>query len=354
MAQRITQLDGVRGIAILTVMVHNLNAFTFRPFSYLTTYGWMGVDLFFVLSGFLITGILLDTKKSERYFKNFYVRRCLRIWPLYYALLLTIFVLIPLVRHQEAQAIFQKSDPWWSFFFFLQNFLVPIPTNSFGPLGVTWSLAVEELFYLVWPMFVRFRSSEQLRRVAWGIILLSPALRLFLSLHNRIIYSNPFCRLDGMMAGALLALLVRMPSERPFRFTQYAWVILPGCACAAVATEQLGARWLTFSMAITASAALIYLALFSTNAWLKYILNGRYLTFTGTISYGLYLLHKFPYDIMKAMKINAHPTVVFLAAFAGAYLLATLSWNLLEKPFLRLKSLFEDPPTKTVELVVAG
>jgi peptidoglycan/LPS O-acetylase OafA/YrhL len=345
MAQRIPQLDGVRGIAILAVMVHNLGAFSIRPFSYLTTYGWMGVDLFFVLSGFLITGILLDTKRSERYFKNFYVRRCLRIWPLYYAILLCVFVVVPLVRHQEAFPIFQRSSPWWSYVFFLQNFLVATPTGAFGPLGVTWSLAVEELFYLVWPLFVRLLSTSQLWRLAWGVLVFSPVLRLYLSRHDILIYSNPFCRLDGLMAGALLAILVRKAAVLQGAFTKYVWAILVGAASLAIVSEQLSTRWFTFSMTVVASAALVYLALYSTRAWLRYLLTSRFLTYTGIISYGLYLLHKLPYDFMKAMHVNLNPTVAFLAIAACSYLLALLSWNLLEKPFLKLKVLFDAPRT---------
>src|SRR6201993_3521040 len=100
MPKKIPQLDAVRGIAILVVLVHNLSGFSFPPLSLITNYGWMGVDLFFVLSGFLITGILLDSKSSENYFRNFYARRCLRIWPLYYAVLLFMFVILPLLRPQ--------------------------------------------------------------------------------------------------------------------------------------------------------------------------------------------------------------------------------------------------------------
>jgi len=105
----------------------------------------MGVGLFFVLSGFLITGILLDTKSSKAYFRNFYARRCLRIWPLYYSMLLIMFVFVPLLHPQSAAEIFRRANPWWSYPF-LQNFLVADPSLSVGPLGVSWSLAVEELF----------------------------------------------------------------------------------------------------------------------------------------------------------------------------------------------------------------
>lgn len=344
MGQRIPQLDGVRGMAILLVMVHNLDAFSVSPFSYLTTYGWMGVDLFFVLSGFLITGILLDTKESERYFKNFYVRRCLRIWPLYYAVLLSVFVALPMVRHRLTVDILRTAAPRWSYFLFLQNFLVAAPTRALGPLGVTWSLAVEELFYLVWPLVVRFLSIKQLQALAWGIVVVSPLLRLFSSWHGVQIYSNPFCRLDGLMAGAILALLARRSVTAQPRFRAFAWVVMVCAAFLAVVSEQFSTRWFTFSMVVLASAALVYLALYSKAKWFHHLLTNRFLIFTGIISYGLYMLHKFPYDFMKAMHLDLHPTVAFLPITLCAYLLAILSWTLLEKPFLRLKAKFEFTP----------
>src|SRR5215472_3093603 len=133
MRQKIPQLDAVRGLAILVVMMHNISPK--YPVFYsqkLFSNGWMGVDLFFVLSGFLITGILVDTKTSEGYFKNFYVRRCLRIWPLYFSLLFFMFVLVRYVSPSEARAVVQQSSPWWAYPLFLQNFLIPIPTNGAG------------------------------------------------------------------------------------------------------------------------------------------------------------------------------------------------------------------------------
>src|SRR5205085_4680990 len=110
MQQKIPQLDGIRGVAILVVILHNSGRFP-RLFAN----GWMGVDLFFVLSGFLITGILLDTKHADNYFGNFYARRCLRIWPLYCALLVFMFAIVPRLGAAEARMVFEKSSPWWAY-----------------------------------------------------------------------------------------------------------------------------------------------------------------------------------------------------------------------------------------------
>jgi peptidoglycan/LPS O-acetylase OafA/YrhL len=310
--------------------------------SLITNYGWMGVDLFFVLSGFLITGILLDSRSSENYFRNFYARRCLRIWPLYYSALVFMFVIVPLVRPQDAPELFQRSYPWWSYPFFLQNFLVAAPASAAGPLGVSWSLAVEELFYLVWPFFVRFLSVGRLQFIAWTVLLLSPWLRLFFLTRHWIIYSNPFCRLDGMMAGALLAILVRKSGFAPGRLLNPAWIVFLVAAPLAITTAAYDVMWLAFSMAVVASASFVFVALFSASTWFRAFLTNRLLTFTGTISYGLYLLHKIPDDAFKRLHFkDSHPIAAFWAAVVLSYLLAIASWNLLEKPFLNLKRFFQ-------------
>lgn len=342
MPKKIPQLDAVRGIAILVVLVHNLNGFSFPPLSLITNYGSMGVDLFFVLSGFLITGILLDSKSSENYFQNFYARRCLRIWPLYYCVLVLMFVVVPLVLPKDAHEVFRRSSPWWSYPFFLQNFLVAAPVLAVGPLGVSWSLAVEELFYLVWPFFVRFLSIERLQLLAWIALLVSPPLRAFLLTRHWLIYSNPFCRLDGMMAGALVAILVRKSGFAPMRFVKLAWIVFLCAVPLALTTAAYGVMWLAFSMAVLASASFVYLALFASETWFRTLLTNRFLMFSGTISYGLYLLHKIPEDVFKRFHWKeAHPMAVFWAAVVISYLLAIASWNFLEKPFLGLKRFFE-------------
>ncbi|HWY06324.1 MAG TPA: acyltransferase [Candidatus Acidoferrales bacterium] len=350
MRQKIPQLDAVRGIAILIVLAHNLHGFSSLPLSYLTVYGWMGVDLFFVLSGFLITGILLDSKASANYFRNFYARRCLRIWPLYYSVLVLMFVIVPLARPQDAAELFQRSAPWWSYPFFLQNFLVAAPAVAVGPLGVSWSLAVEELFYLVWPFFVRILSTDRLQLLAWTALLVSPLLRLFFLARHWIIYSNPFCRLDGMMAGALLAILLRKPGFAPGRLLKLAWVVFLVAAPLAITTAAYEALWLAFSLAAIASASFVFLGLYATNTWFQALLTNRFLMFTGTISYGLYLLHKIPDDALKRLHIKeAHPIAAFWAAVGISYLLAIVSLNLLEKPFLNLKRFFETKPNGRLE-----
>ncbi len=308
--------------------------------------GWMGVDLFFVLSGFLITGILLNTKQSGGYFKNFYVRRCLRIWPLYYSLIFFMFVVVRFLNRSEYQDVLRTSSPWWAFPLFLQNFLLPVSTNAAGPLGVTWSLAIEEQFYAVWPLVVRFCSRTQLRRIAIAEICISPALRYYLALHRVDLYTNVFCRLDGLMAGALLALLVRAENFVAAKFLKRAWILLVAAAALAFGMEAHHARWIVFSFTALASASFIYVSMFSKRKWLQAVMNNRFLIYTGTISYGLYLLHKIPFGIVQTLHLDRNPYLPLPIIFVASFALAALSWNLLEKPFLNLKRFFESKPIR--------
>jgi peptidoglycan/LPS O-acetylase OafA/YrhL len=341
--KKIPQLDAVRGIAVLLVLLHNTDQYPALHLHLISDNGWMGVDLFFVLSGLLITGILLDTKQSDGYFRNFYARRCLRIWPLYYSVLLFMFVIVPVLRPSESHTVFAaRSSPWWSYPVFLQNFLVPIPTMATGALAVTWSLAVEEQFYLLWPLVVRFCTEAQLRKIAIAVICISPAVRFYLSQHQVVIYSNTFCRLDGLMAGALLALVIRSANFSPSKLLTRAWIaLLLSAPLALVIETTFHARWIVFSLTALASVSFIYLALFSTQKWLHFLLTNRFLVYTGTISYGIYLLQKIPMDAAKTFHLDQHQFLALPITTAATYAMAALSWNLLERPVLRLKRFFE-------------
>jgi peptidoglycan/LPS O-acetylase OafA/YrhL len=343
MKKKIPQLDAVRGIAVLLVLLHNTDVYPSLHLHLISANGWMGVDLFFVLSGLFITGILLDTKESDGYFRNFYARRCLRIWPLYYSLLLFMFVIVPILRPSEGHAVFEaRSSPWWAYPIFIQNFLIPIPTQATGALAVTWSLAVEEQFYLVWPLVVRFCNEAQLRRIAIAVICISPALRFYLVRHQVNIYSNTFCRLDGLMAGALLAIVIRSGSFVPSKLLTRAWIALLVSAPLALGIETaFDTKWIVLSLTALASVSFIYLALFSTQKWLHSLLTNRFLVYSGTISYGIYLLQKIPLDAAKTFHLDKHRFLALPLTAAATYAMATLSWNLLEKPALRLKRFFE-------------
>jgi peptidoglycan/LPS O-acetylase OafA/YrhL len=356
--EKIPQLDALRGIAILLVIAHNatLHYGTTSYLHPLFDRGWMGVDLFFVLSGFLISGILLDTKESPNYFKNFYARRVLRIWPLYYCLLAFMFVVLPHASASQGVAIFAKSSPWWAYPFFLQNFLLPLSTDAAGPLGVTWSLAIEEQFYLVWPIIVRFLSKRQVAILAMVEIAASPFLRYFLEAHHVHIYANFFCRLDGLMLGAFLAALVRSKDFVRERYIGLALAVLAVATPLAVIMDLRRAEWIVFTFTSLAAGAIVYLAMFWQQKWFQWPLANRFLLFTGTISYGLFLLHKIAFAGVDGLHVNSvkHPLLTLGVIVVGSYVLAITSWNVLEHPFLRLKRFFALRRRATPASVVSG
>jgi peptidoglycan/LPS O-acetylase OafA/YrhL len=338
---RVPQLDAVRGVAILIVMVHNISLkYPLLGSEVWAKDGWMGVDLFFALSGFLITGILLDTKEAGKYFENFYVRRILRIWPLYYALLFFMFVVMRFLSRTEYAKVLETASSWWAFPLFLQNFLLPTVINAAGPLAVTWSLAIEEQFYVVWAPVVRFFSVKNLWRVAIAEMCLSPGLRYFLAPRHVDLYTNVFCRLDGLMAGAVLALLVRGEGFLPGRWLNRAWILLVAGGALAIGTEALHARWIVFTFTALASAGFIFVAMYSAQKWLQAVMANRFLRYSGIISYGLYLLHKIPFGAVQVLHLDRRTWVPFPFILVTSYALATVSWNVLEKPFLRLKRYF--------------
>src|SRR5580658_7786517 len=182
--RRIPQLDGLRGVAIAMVLAYhyadsviNDGPRFMKPLLRATCLGWSGVDLFFVLSGFLIGGILLDARESSNYFRVFYRRRAFRILPLYFAFLALVFLPVH----------FQSDIPWRACIFFYQNFWMALH-NRLGEytLNPTWSLAVEEQFYLTLPVLIYFVRPRRLIWIVCGGIIFAPLMRLaiFIAKHG--------------------------------------------------------------------------------------------------------------------------------------------------------------------------
>jgi len=372
-AQHLPALDGVRGFAVLGVACSHLfpaNPHSaFEAFAHNTfAFGANGVDLFFVLSGFLITGILYDSLPDPGFFRKFYARRILRIFPLYYGVL-AVYALAALVFG------LQFHHELLSFALYLQNSnLVAQSIRDYHgptalPLGHFWSLAIEEQFYLVWPVTIfLLRKRRRLLIFCAASLLVCPLLRFVLLLHGVgyfVIGSNTVCRADSLLAGGALALLFRSRfHDRVLRAG--AWIFLAGGAVDALMTilvhhglilhTMTGFRFFLafdFSAIAVASAGLIALALRSPLvAGLCTLSPMRWL---GKYSYGIYVFHLilfFYLDKPLRSFIAAHLTpdkgveilltgvLVFFLSLIAAY----LSYNLYEKPFLRLKRFFDYRP----------
>lgn len=376
----IPELDGVRGLAILVVMICHFNLFYKPAYQFehglktLLSTGWWGVDLFFVLSGFLITGILLDAKGSSHYFRNFYVRRVLRIFPLYYGFLFALFVLAPLLHPPAPGGRFAGwLDSQWWFWSYLSNyqFLFPEWVRP-SLLSHFWTLAVEEQFYLFWPAVVLLTSRKGLIRVCLFCVAGSLLFRLWLhwmGVDPRAGYRLTPARLDTLAIGALLAVLVRDQGawDRVRRYAPKAIVAaLVGVALLSIPTRGMAQssiqmQTLGYPLLAVISAALIVFAVdpLAQSTGLVRFFRTRVMRVLGKYSYAIYVFH-FPLTAVlwrAGLTIETFPRVagsqlpgaIAFTSIASAITLgvALLSWNLYEKHFLRLKRFFPRGEART-------
>lgn len=327
MAKRITQLDGVRALAIAAVFIHH--AFKAKLL-------WMGVDLFFILSGFLITGILIEAKHKGLglYFGHFYQRRVRRIIPAYLLLLVVTSILFGLawMRH-------------WYLYAFLMNFLVafsiPYPTS----LSVLWSLAVEEQFYLIWPFVVYFLSEEMLVWAAGALVFLAPVMRWELTPHfanHWAIYTLTPFRMDTLAMGALIAIVWRRNRSLIERFGFFGPIFSVGALATLIVLSRTthitttgntpqGNLWI-FELTLLISLGIILWAL---SGKAVAILNLAPLRYLGRISYSVYLIHLTVITVLE-QHLSSRVSIA-TAAFAISILYATVSWFVMERPLLQQK-----------------
>jgi peptidoglycan/LPS O-acetylase OafA/YrhL len=374
-------LDGLRGLAILPVLfAHFMRLQPTTPFERLLSRGaatgWVGVDLFFVLSGFLITGILLDAKGGERYFRNFYLRRAIRIFPLYYGSLLLVFFGLPhlhILGAAQTRDLLHSQGWYWSYLANVRIALAGSWATSFE-LEHFWSLAVEEQFYLVWPLVVWLLSRKRLKTVCLGAVLGSLTLRLILRASGQpslVSYVLTPSHLDPLAAGAWLALVVREPGGLDWLRARIRPMLVVGTvgvvAIVATARGPVLASLAMLSvgyplLALTCAALLLGALTGPEGSLVGRLWRSRPLGFFGRLSYGLYVLH----PLLMGLVVLLGFDVPWFAERAGSQLLgqamftglmmafsaavALVSWHLWEQPFLRLKSLVPMRPPSPLQL----
>ena len=355
--ERIAALDGVRGLAILGVLVmHSLYIGPLlgldvmaHPYARVAWLGWSGVDVFFVLSGFLITAILVRSKGSPRYFRNFYMRRALRIFPLYY---LVVGLLLFALPDRAA-----GGDDVLPHLLYYQNFRYAFPHGPQDPaLEVTWSLAIEEQFYLLWPLLVWLLSLRGLRALCVALILGAVGLRLLLVAQGveRTHFLTP-CRLDTLAAGALLAVSPRPPAWLGWLAAPLgvAGLIATAFSCGvslpvAPAMQQVG-------LVCTLLMGVGVLTLARSSAVLQPVFSFAPLRLLGAYSYCIYLTHMLVVERLAselqalgpelAAALQGWPPVLLTGAFTLAVVAASLalglvSYHAFERWFLALKRYF--------------
>jgi peptidoglycan/LPS O-acetylase OafA/YrhL len=361
-------LDGVRGLAILLVLAHNLDLMeTYRGLighwlKWNMDIGWVGVQLFFVLSGFLITHGLIANRTAPDYYQTFYMRRVLRIFPLYYAVLLFTFGVLAVVNLQPPLVAADAPNQIW-FWLYLSNWTGP--AGICGPsLPHFWSLAVEEQFYLVWPLVVRHATSRQLLRFCGVVFAASFALRwgmVAIGTNPEAIYESSLSRMDALAIGAAAAAAFSMPTvaaQLSLRRNRILVASLLLGLVGLVATRgyprvlPIG-QTMGYSVLALVFAGLIVAAVAADNAgaggWAAY-LRLRPLRALGKYSYAMYIFHKPLHDwiafpLLKASAIRyidspwvslAYVMIVGTICFG----MAVLSYHLFEKHFLKLKDRF--------------
>ena len=377
LSTRCRPLDGVRGLAVLLVLCYDclklpsgggaVSLLTRK----LAGSGWTGVDLFFVLSGFLITGILLDTRGRAGYWKSFLLRRAVRIFPLYYLTLAGVFVVIPFLAARGVSAVSDwiphslLQDQLW-YWTYLQNWLFAL--NGAWPDGRVlnhfWSLAVEEQFYLVWPLVVAVLSPRGLRRLCLAVCAGALLLRIGILHHSGPgvgCYVLTITRADSLCLGALLALLLRDSRfvERwgwaapSLLFASMATLVLidsqfPILKGASVGAYSIGHTLIGLTFACLIAAAVLVPATHP----LARCLSLAPLLHLGKYSYAIYVFHRAVYAGVLQLPLPdalapLHGWVVFGLTILGSLAAAHVCWRLVEQPALSLKRYFPRPDQST-------
>ncbi len=371
-------LDGLRGTAILLVLVshfvpagfatpdHGIPRILFKA----VEAGWIGVDLFFVLSGFLITGILYRAKGQRRFFLNFYARRTLRIFPLYFAFLTVAVVILPWLFPSSVRlAGWQALSPW--FWTYAANLL--IARDGWSPLEFQgldhfWSLAIEEQFYLVWPLAVFLVPRHRLRDLCVVVAVASVTLRVLLVGRDSAMaaYTLMPARMDALAAGGFVALALQDPVSAAF-VRRYARMALAGAAVALVslmvarqtANPEDGIVIIAgFGFLAWFFAALLAVVVSSEGTGFAQTFNRKILRQFGKYSYCLYVIHQpllllFPRAlpiVHRFVASDAAARVVALGMIFGTcFTVSVASWNYFEAPLLRLRHHFESPDAASAD-----
>lgn len=366
----IPALDGLRGIAILLVLVHHLTIY--RPeqgvdswIASVPLFGWCGVNLFFVLSGFLITGILLDSRDSDSYYTSFYARRMLRIFPLYYLVLFVALVLLPMLPDLHRVIVgsnpIPDQLPYW---FFLTNFSIADRGMTHGWLDIAWSLAIEEQFYVVWAIVVLLCPPRWLGPLCAAVLIVEPIARsiaLAGGVDPADIYVLTWYRLDGLSMGALLAWLQRRGHFGTLAKGARTTALVALAGIVVVIIESGDSWWwnplmqqVGFTLIAFTSASMLVAALTRPEqTWWPWLLSMGWLRAFGKYSYCLYLIHlpvmrvirEYVFEPMDYAWLVAAPwlgqVLFYVIAIAPAFLLARLSWTMFEAPILKLKERFQ-------------
>lgn len=359
---RIGELDGLRGIAIIVVVIfHYVNNqlvhseyLLGKALYKITSFGWVGVDLFFVLSGFLIGSILIREKYSKKYFSTFYIRRIVRIVPNYYLfLILYSALLFTRVGSENSFIGGNTTIPLWSYFLMVHNlYMGHLDNMGYEALSITWSIGIEEQFYIFMPFIVYFTRRTILPFLLLCIIMIAPFLRIT---YNTWVptYVLPTSRMDSLAFGVLVAWahfqynLKAIVQKNLLLLVSAFFVTVLLCAFFFVRYGDLGT--IKHSLFGIIFSLLVVFALTYTNSWYAKFLQNPVLRLIGTISYSLYLFHYLilglaHYIISKKTNIgiaNITDVGVTIFALACSFLFAWFVYKKLEIPMVNFGKKFK-------------
>jgi peptidoglycan/LPS O-acetylase OafA/YrhL len=368
-ARRIPQLDGIRGTAIMLVVIWHFivapivqapqESVTARIVAHTGLLTWSGVDLFFVLSGFLIGGILIDTKGSRNYFETFYIRRAVRILPVYLLVVVVYLLFWSLATAQKSalRGTFGSPMPWYVYFTFTQNFWLAHHAWDSVFLTLSWSLAVEEQFYLLLPAIVRLLPRQLLLWAAVALALGSAVTRPLLYVHygpswGAAAYTLPFSRADALMLGVICAVVLRDPKLKEL-LVRKLWAfktssLMLGLVVGVFIYKGWGMGTmpmctLGFTCVALFYASVLMIAIVAPESILSRAFRARWLMRLGMIAYALYLFHEIVLTAAFHILLHHSPSIAnwfdaitAFSAFVAAVGLAHLSWSYFESKLVRL------------------
>lgn len=363
--ERIPSLDGVRGFAIILVILWHYLGMQLTHQSAIVNFFrevfgicWSGVDLFFVLSGFLLGGILMDNRDSPRYFQTFYIRRACRIFPLYYAWLVVVICSFHLFEGGRFSPLFVNFNSPWPFLTYTQNITEALFQQTDGGYGlqVTWSLAVEEQFYLILPLMIYFVPRKNVPGLLLLFIFSSTLFRLaswYWGPHQGWAgYVLLPCRWDSLFTGVMGAWLIRQPvfvrwlSDN--RWFVWGLMLMIGLVITILRIEKqgnlayYGMHAMGFLLLAVFYLGLILLVVSDKNGWLARLFSMRWLCALGIISYGVYIFHLPVLALLQLLTGKTSLTIsswhdfgITLAALCLTVSLAALSWSVFESKIVK-------------------
>jgi len=347
------ELDGVRAIAIfMVIFFHFFFDLNLHPLiTRVANFGRTGVSLFFVLSGFLITRILLATKESPGYFSSFYVRRSLRIFPLYYLFLTLIFIILPLISGKPFLPFNLQVYNWT----YLQNFALAFRWEHVSPRHL-WSLSVEEHFYLFWPLLIYLLSLRKIVGAVVLIIIMAFVVKYIMIENDYGAYYFTFARIDELAIGALLAILEiknKLTDKNANKFLLLSVIFaIPTIALLIIFTDIDNSiiQIVKYNLlAFTFWSMIGYVISSRETTWVKRFLRTKPMVFAGKISYGLYIYHPLCIATILSFSLKVNLVLIFVIAVGFTFLVASASYYLFELNFLKLKRFFDYKKDKAIQ-----